>query len=165
VTVVDNGDGSYSLRCVAPSPGNGVLNATLAGVPLLFGSSVLLPWTVAPPDTLSISAIWPPAGPVTGQTAVTVTGLHFFAADVIKCRFGSAAATVGSFVNSTAVVCPSPPVGAAARVSLQLTFGSNAKAPQASFMGFQFYGEAPQPMSDSGAFERLDGRCKRFRSH
>lgn len=67
-------------------------------------------WTFHYSPEISVESAWPLAGPESGGTVVTVTGMGFVDVHAIMCEFGSLGTLVpGRWMDSTTVTCVSPP--------------------------------------------------------
>lgn len=97
------------LTCMAPSrrPGPVVITVTFYGQSMVSGKELSVEYIQA----LRILSSSPILGPAIGGTAVTILGEGFHAEEVYMCAFGlSQPAVEATFMNSTAVMCHTPPV-------------------------------------------------------
>lgn len=74
-------------------------------------------------DRAAVTAVVPDKGPTRGGTVVTVSGVNFADSPALLCRFGDLVTSAAVFVSTEEVTCVSPavPVGAAGRVSLEVS--------------------------------------------
>ena len=96
------------LTCMAPSrrPGPVVITVTFYGQSMASDKDLSVEYVQA----LRILSSSPILGPAIGGTAVTVLGEGFHAEEAYMCAFGlSQPAVEAAFMNSTAVMCHTPP--------------------------------------------------------
>jgi hypothetical protein len=67
----------------------------------------------------TVSAISPPAGPLSGGTLVTITGTGFIAGATVV--FGTMPPTIPTFIDATTIIVVSPPVTSAATTTVDVT--------------------------------------------
>ena len=95
-----------ALRCLAPALPVGPVSAELSVDGQQRSSTGLTVLAVSSPALLSVS---PAAGPNTGGTLLTVTGSGFGSSAGLFCLFSSGAQQPALVVNSTVLLCTSPP--------------------------------------------------------
>ena len=98
------------ITAVSPPAAAGIVNVVVT-TPL--GISVGVPFTYVPPTAPAISGLTPTSGPVTGNTAVIITGANFGAATGVT--FRGAPGTAFQVTSPTTISVATPPntVGAA----------------------------------------------------
>lgn len=100
---------SELLTCMAPSrrPGQVVVTVTFYGQSVASDRELAVEYIHA----LRVLSSSPVLGPAKGGTAVTVLGEGFHAHEAYVCAFGLSQPAVGAtLINSTAVMCHTPPV-------------------------------------------------------
>ncbi|MGH3219672.1 MAG: IPT/TIG domain-containing protein, partial [Streptosporangiaceae bacterium] len=125
-----------SITAVSPA-GSGTADVTVTGPGGTSATSPADQFTYGPaPAAPAVSAVSPASGPVSGGTAVTVTGTNFAAGDTVS--FGGSAAA-GVVVNSaTSITADAPPgnaqqVGGTVDVTVSGPGGASATGPADEF--------------------------------
>ena len=118
------------IRATAPPGVAGTVDVTVSSV---FGSSARKPadhFTYVDPP--SVTAISPSSGPVTGGTAVTISGRGFAGATAVS--FGSTAAASFTVVSDTQVVASTPALPSGiVDVTVTTAYGTSAAGPADRF--------------------------------
>ena len=117
-SVSASADGSVGVRCVSPSSRRSGWSSVVLwshGTSVRSGSSFYVH------ATLWVSAAYPPAGPVSGGTRVSVHGSTFREAATVRCRFESSGSTATArVVSADQVECAAPPSSGAGGRALQV---------------------------------------------
>ena len=126
VSVGASAHGVDDVRCVSPrfgATGWASLTLTSHGTTLRSGSSFYAH------ETLTVSAVYPPAGPVVGGTRVSVHGATFREASTMRCRFEASGTTVAARVISDhQLECAAPPSSGSGSRRLEVTCAASRPA-------------------------------------
>ncbi len=140
--------GGTAITLTPPAATTGTVPVTVTTPTGTSGVTTLAQFTYTGP---SVTALSPASGPVSGGTAVTVTGSGFGTAGAVTVRFGGVVASAVTVVSPTTLTAVSPP-HAAGTVTVTVTDGDGSSGP-APGAAFRYLGAGYDLVaSDGGVF-------------
>ncbi|KJE95531.1 hypothetical protein CAOG_009932 [Capsaspora owczarzaki ATCC 30864] len=111
------------------------------------GATLIANWLpIFFPVAPALSTLSPDRGPTTGNTVVSVQGANILDSRDLRCKFNGQE-TVGAYVDSTHLQCPTAPQGSAANVNIEVKSTPKHISMAHLFDGVNDFSVAPIPTS------------------